>query len=210
MVSGSALTEMYLYCCPNAIYSPYTLDKVHQHFQSSFIFPPKSTFLTMPQSSCLCGANVIIYSSDPILKFRCRRHLPQLPLDDELLIQTPDCLDERKLTGAAFALNILFSDATLEVLSGKLSTYTKTANSGNTITNHSCSSCGSLLYRSSSGYPGTIVIKAGCIDGVDAASEYVPEVEIFTRSRVPWVQPIAGAKQEPGDFGSSDDAAVEV
>lgn len=47
-----------------------------------------------------------------------------------------------------------------------------------------------------------MVIKAGCIDGVDAAKEYVPEVEIFTRSRVPWVEPVEGAKQEVGDFGS--------
>lgn len=29
------------------------------------------------------------------------------------------------------------------------------------------------------------MIKAGCIDGVDAAKEFVPSVEIFTRSRVP-------------------------
>jgi len=136
----------------------------------------------MPQSSCLCGANVISYSGEPILKFRCH------------------CTDERKLTGAAFALNILWPDETLEVLSGKLSTWDKTANSGNTITNHSCSQCGSLLYRTSNGYPGTIVIKAGCMDGVDAAKEYVPQVEIFTRSRVPWVPAVEGAKQEIADF----------
>jgi hypothetical protein len=49
-----------------------------------------------------------------------------------------------------------------------------------------------------------MVIKAGCIDGLDMAGEYVPEVEIFTRSRVPWVGPVKGAEQNMGDFGSGD------
>jgi hypothetical protein len=70
-------------------------------------------------------------------------------------------------------------------------------------------------------------IKAGCIDGEDVpkesvfhapsllrpikfplmkkelltpSSRFVPEVELFTRSRVPWVPAIEGAKQEWGDF----------
>ena len=138
----------------------------------------------MPQSSCLCGVNRISYTGAPLLKFRCH------------------CLDERKLTGAAFALNILWASDTLEVISGELKTWAKVANSGNSITNHICGQCGSLLYRSSTGYPGKIAIKAGCIDGVDAAMEYVPEVEIFTRSRVPWIAAVEGAKQEVADFTS--------
>lgn len=59
------------------------------------------------------------------------------------------------------------------------------------------------MYRSSTGYPGVITIKAGCIDlpeGRDVATEYVPEIELFTRSRVPWVPAIEGAKQEVADF----------
>jgi hypothetical protein len=138
----------------------------------------------MTQSSCLCGENRISYGGEPIVKFRCH------------------CLDERKLTGAAFALNILWSTDLLEVVSGTLSTYSKVAESGNTITNHSCGKCGSLLYRTTTGYPGTMVIKAGCIDGVDAAEEYKPDVEVFTRSRVSWVPAIEGAKQEIADFTS--------
>ncbi|KAL2072125.1 hypothetical protein VTL71DRAFT_11468 [Oculimacula yallundae] len=141
----------------------------------------------MTQSSCLCGSNVIIYGDSPIVKFRCH------------------CLDERKLTGAAFALNILFSTADLKVVKGELSVWGKTVESGNKISNHSCSQCGSLLYRTSEGYPGTMVIKAGCIDlpdGRDPSTEYIPDVEIFTRSRVPWISPIASARQDWGDFTS--------
>lgn len=46
------------------------------------------------------------------------------------------------------------------------------------------------------------MIKAGCMDGGDATTEFVPEMEIFTRSRAPWIPAIEGAKQEWGDFGS--------
>jgi hypothetical protein len=110
-------------------------------------------------------------------------------------------MDERKLTGAAFALNILVSIETLQVESGKLSVWGKVVESGNTIFNHSCSQCGSLLYRTSTGHLDLMVIKAGCIDGVeDPAKIFVPQVEVFTRSRVPWVPPIEGAGQELAGF----------
>ncbi|KAG4429357.1 hypothetical protein IFR05_015156 [Cadophora sp. M221] len=141
----------------------------------------------MSQSSCLCGSNVITYGENPIVKFRCH------------------CTDERKLTGAAFALNILYSTTDLKVVKGELKVWGKVVESGNTISNHCCGQCGSLLYRTSTGYPGTMVIKAGCMDlpdGRDPSKEYIPDVEVFTRSRVPWVEPVATARQDWGDFTS--------
>ncbi|PVH76067.1 hypothetical protein DL98DRAFT_465787 [Cadophora sp. DSE1049] len=141
----------------------------------------------MTQSSCLCGSNVITYDEQPIVKFRCH------------------CTDERKLTGAAFALNILYSTAQLKVVKGELKVWGKVVESGNMISNHSCGQCGSLLYRTSSGYPGTMVIKAGCIDlpdGKDPSTEFIPDVEIFTRSRVPWLKAVPAARQDLGDFTS--------
>ncbi|CZT48661.1 uncharacterized protein RSE6_09392 [Rhynchosporium secalis] len=118
----------------------------------------------MTQSSCLCGSNVITYNDSAIVKFRCH------------------CTDERKLTGAAFALNILFKATDLRIIRGNLS-----------------------ARGTSTGYPGLMVIKAGCIDlpdGRDPSTEYIPDVEIFTGSRVPWVMPIATARQDWGDFTS--------
>jgi len=133
------------------------------------------------------NATLIAYDDKPIVKFRCH------------------CMDERKLTGAAFALNILHSTADLKVIKGELKTWGKVVESGNMMTNHSCGQCGSLLYRTSAGYPGTMAIKAGCIDlpdGRDPSKEYVPDVEIFTRSRLPYVEPIATARQDWDDFTS--------
>jgi hypothetical protein len=108
-------------------------------------------------------------------------------------------MDERKLTGVGFALNMLVPEDTIKTITGELKTFSKLANSGNTITNHACATCGSLLYRKSSGYPGVVMIKAGCADG-DEAKEFFPTVELFTRSRLPWVAAIEGAKQEIADF----------
>jgi hypothetical protein len=110
-------------------------------------------------------------------------------------------MDERKLTGAAFALNIVVSTKTLKIESGNLSVWGKVVESVNTIFNHSCNQCGSLLYRTSTGHSDIMVIKAGCIDGVgDPSRNFVPQVEVFTRSRVPWVPPIEGAEQELAGF----------
>lgn len=58
------------------------------------------TSKAMVQSSCLCGANVITFSGPPDVRFKCH------------------CLDERKLTGAAFSLNALYPSADLKVLQG--------------------------------------------------------------------------------------------
>ena len=141
----------------------------------------------MVQSSCLCGANIITFSGEPEVRFKCH------------------CTDERKLTGAAFSLNGLYSDADLKVVKGSLTIFTKIVNSGNSMSNHVCGECGSLLYRTSTGYPGKLAVKVGCIDGVDGEdvpSTYVPDVEIFTRSRAPWEKAVEGAVQEWADFGS--------
>lgn len=46
-----------------------------------------------------------------------------------------------------------------------------------------------------------MVIKAGCIDDDgETNANYVPDVEIFTRNRVPWMAAVEGAKQEIADF----------
>lgn len=49
-----------------------------------------------------------------------------------------------------------------------------------------------------------MVVKAGYIDddGKNNAG-YLPDVEIFTRSRAPWMKPVEGARQEIADFTSA-------
>ncbi|MCJ1271295.1 hypothetical protein MMC22_011195 [Lobaria immixta] len=129
------------------------------------------------ESVCLCGLNRISFAGEPITK--------------------------RRLTGNGFSNNLLMSTDDLKVLSGSLKTNARQANNGNIITTHFCGDCRSLLYRTTNGYPGKMVIKAGCIDDDGKTNAgFVPKVEIFTRSRVPWMAPVEGAKQEIANFTS--------
>lgn len=145
----------------------------------------------MTQSSCLCGANVISWDVEPAFKFRCH------------------CTDERKLTGAAFALNIIIPLEAPKVIKGELKVWTKKVDSGNMMSNHVCGQCGSLLYRTSTGYAGVFTAKAGCIDSEkDPAAMFVPDIEVFTRSRVPYVAPFEGVTQLSGDFTKEAFAAL--
>lgn len=63
--------------------------------------------------------------------------------------------------------------------------------------------------RLGTGYPGVFTAKAGTIDSEeDPADTYVPDIEIFTRSRAPWIPAIEGVLQESGDFSKESMAAL--
>ncbi|PNP48215.1 hypothetical protein THARTR1_10356 [Trichoderma harzianum] len=147
----------------------------------------------MTQSSCLCGANVITYEGVQELKFKCH------------------CANEGKLTGASpFSLNFITSTDSLKVVKGELKTWGFVVDSGNFMTNHCCGECGNLLYRTSSGFPGKMAVKIGCVDDEEMFKTFVPEVEIFTRNRPSWVPAVEGAAQNWTDFGTGEGPAVAV
>ncbi|KAL6786283.1 hypothetical protein J3E68DRAFT_447383 [Trichoderma sp. SZMC 28012] len=152
-----------------------------------------TTLSNMTQSSCLCGANVITYEGTQELKFKCH------------------CANEGKLTGASpFSLNFITSTDSLKVVKGELKTWGFVVDSGNFMTNHCCGECGSLLYRTSSGFPGKMAVKIGCVDDEEILKTFVPEVEIFTRNRPSWVPAVEGAVQNWTDFGTGEGPAVAV
>ena len=73
----------------------------------------------------------------------------------------------------------------------------KVVDSENEMTSHFCGNCGSTLYRISTGYPGLVVIKAGCIDDFNT-EDGKPALELYTRSHVSWLPNIDGVKQNQG------------
>ena len=102
------------------------------------------------------------------------------------------CLDDRKITGSLLgATNLMVLTEGLKTAQGSLKTYSKTAESGNKVTSYFCSDCGSTLYRVSSGFPGVVMMKAGCIDDLDL-DKAKPVIELFRRSHVAWVPEING------------------
>jgi hypothetical protein len=103
-----------------------------------------------------------------------------------------------------FASNFTVADSHLKHLRGRdnLKTFSqaRTIASGNTMTNYFCSTCGTLMYRVSSGTPGESILRIGTVDDFHLhETKLRPEVEQFTRSRVDWLRPVEGVRQVEGN-----------
>ncbi|KAF7965518.1 hypothetical protein HWV62_43078 [Athelia sp. TMB] len=101
------------------------------------------------------------------------------------------CTDCRKVTASMFASNFTIDDTYLKHLRGRdnLSTWSqsRTIESGNTMTNHFCKTCGTLMYRVSSGMPGKSILRIGTVDDFNLhETKLKPRRELFIRSRVGW------------------------
>lgn len=103
-----------------------------------------------------------------------------------------------------FASNFLIDDNYLEHVRGKdnLTRYgqSKTIGTGNTMTNSFCSTCGTLMYRVSSGLPGHSVLRIGTVDDFNLhEKELKPQVEQFAERRVSWLKSVEGIRQHEGE-----------
>lgn len=102
-----------------------------------------------------------------------------------------------------FASNFIVKDSATQHVRGrdKLTKFaqSKTIASGNTMENHFCSVCGTLMYRISSGFPGMLITRIGTVDDFDLHETALkPSVEVFTENRVCWLKGAEGVKQEKG------------
>lgn len=77
----------------------------------------------------------------------------------------------------------------------------KTPITGGYMTNGFCKTCGTLMWRQGSSFPGTRFMRVGTVDDI-ALHESVlkPTVEYFTKDRVEWFHGVSGAKQLKGFF----------
>lgn len=102
-----------------------------------------------------------------------------------------------------FASNFTIDDKYLKHLRGeenlKSFSQAKTIASGNGMTNHFCSTCGTLLYRRSTGFPGMSILRIGTVDDFALhETKLRPEIEQFISSRVDWFTGVEGAKKSDG------------
>ncbi|KAI7780080.1 histidine acid phosphatase [Diaporthe eres] len=114
-----------------------------------------------------------------------------------------NCADCRKVTASMFASNFTVDDKYLKHLRGQenLSSWgqAKTVSSGNKMTNFFCSTCGTLMYRVSSGYPGTSILRIGTVDDFNLAENKLkPRTECFIERRVGWLPGVEGARHVEG------------
>ena len=72
---------------------------------------------------------------------------------------------------------------------------------GDQMDNHFCTTCGSLMYRISSGFPKVAIMRLGQVDDFDLINGALkPQLEQFVKDRVPWAKPAEGVRQENGNF----------
>ncbi|KAL7950541.1 Mss4-like protein [Trichoderma barbatum] len=127
---------------------------------------------------CLCGKIRYIYKTEPTAKVLCH------------------CSDCRKISGSNYSVNFVVPEAAFQVAVGTPKVFSKVADSGDIINSYFCSDCGSMIWRESTTCGPNKVVKAGTLDDSGKIiSTAVIDTEVFTRSRVEWVKPIAGASQ---------------
>jgi hypothetical protein len=75
----------------------------------------------------------------------------------------------------------------------KTFTQSSTPASGNAMTNFFCDTCGTLMSRTSSGYPDVKILRLGTVDGVKLMEGVLkPRREDFVGDRVMWFKGIDG------------------
>ena len=104
-----------------------------------------------------------------------------------------------------FASNFIINDTSLKHIRGedKLTRWaqSKTIATGNTMANHFCSVCGTLMYRRSSGYPGKSIMRIGTVDDFNLhETKLKPRIEQFVKSRVGWFTGGQGVEQIEGNY----------
>ncbi|KJY00294.1 putative glutathione-dependent formaldehyde-activating gfa protein [Zymoseptoria brevis] len=115
------------------------------------------------------------------------------------------CSDCRKITASMFASNFIVNESATKHVRGKelLTKFAqaKTIESGNTMENHFCSKCGTLMYRVSEGFPGKLIARIGTIDDFNLHETKVkPRIEQYAKDRVKWCSAAEGVEQHQGGF----------
>jgi hypothetical protein len=123
------------------------------------------------EGSCHCGQ----------ITFRAEVDLDQ--------VEICHCTDCQSLSGSAYRTIAPAKEDTLELLSGELKKYAKTAEDGSIRVQSFCPECGSPIYSSPpEGTPGIIGIRVGTIKQRD---QLVPKNQYWVRSAQPWTQDIS-------------------
>jgi hypothetical protein len=95
------------------------------------------------------------------------------------------CADCRRISGSAFGVSVRVKAAGFRIVSGVPKGFTKTGDSGRTVTRYFCADCGCPLYTEPPLHPETVFIKAGSLDDPTLV---VPDRQAWTRSRVAWAE----------------------
>ncbi|EPS39749.1 hypothetical protein H072_6458 [Dactylellina haptotyla CBS 200.50] len=146
-------------------------------------------------ATCFCGAVQLVF-----------------PLKAPGLVDTfiCNCADCHKLTASMFASNFTVLDSHLRHHRGEenLTQYAQSKtviSKGNTMTNFFCKTCGSLMYRRGTGFPGASILRIGTVDDFNLMDTVLkPRIEQFVKDRAAWLSGGEGVEQCAGYFYGSN------
>jgi hypothetical protein len=102
------------------------------------------------------------------------------------------CTDCQTLSGTAFRTVVQVQSEQFKMLGGEPTSFIKTAESGNRREMTFCPKCGSPLYATAPGPgPKVLNLRAGILRQRD---QFVPKVQIWARSKAPWLDNFAFAQ----------------
>jgi hypothetical protein len=94
------------------------------------------------------------------------------------------CLDCQRQTGSAFVINALIEADRVSLSSGQVQPSAMPTESGRPHHIFRCPACGTALWSEYGGRSQVRFVRAGTLD---EPSALVPDVHIYTRSKLPWV-----------------------
>ena len=128
------------------------------------------------EGGCQCGAVRYRISGKPIALAVCH------------------CMDCQRQSGSAFGMTMLMRKDSFEILSGELRSFTKVAESGNSLSCLFCPNCGNRIYHEDADASGNIVrLKPGTLDDT---SWLEPDIHVWTKRKHPWVAIPEGVPSE--------------
>jgi hypothetical protein len=120
------------------------------------------------EGGCACGAARYALTAPPLIVHACH------------------CRDCQRITGSAFVINIWIEAKFVETDHAPTRSFKLSGGSGKKHEVFFCETCGTYLWSRYHGAPGkALFVRAGTLDNTDAVT---PDVHIFTRSKLPWVE----------------------
>ncbi len=118
------------------------------------------------EGGCLCGAVRYVANGAPIVVADCY------------------CVDCRKSSGTSHCTHVAMGSDGFK-LSGKVSSYSHPADSGNSVTRHFCGTCGSAIFSTNSAMEGMTFVRASSLDDLDAVE---PQMTVYASRAPKWAR----------------------
>jgi hypothetical protein len=119
-----------------------------------------------PEGGCSCGS----------VRYRLT--------DEPLIVHCCHCLNCQRQTGSAFVINLVIETNRVELLTGEPQVVEVPRDDGSAQQIYRCPDCQVAVYSQYT-WPELRYVRAGTLDDPSSVS---PDVHIFTRSKVPWVE----------------------